>query len=83
MVVETRYVFRASFPNIFTETLHADRNSKLQAFLGKLQVIKLAKKRPVIYMTNILGRSNKTQSTNTTLGHRKLAYSLTLFILKI
>jgi hypothetical protein len=41
VVVKTLYVVRVNFPNICTETLHADSNSELQVFLGKLQVIKL------------------------------------------
>jgi len=56
VVVATRYAFRVSFPSICTETLHVDSNSKLQAFLGKLQVIKLANKRPVFYKTKVLCR---------------------------
>jgi hypothetical protein len=32
---------------------HADCNTELLAFLGKMQVIKLAKKRTVVYNTKV------------------------------
>jgi hypothetical protein len=35
------YVFHVSFSIICNEALHADSNSELRVFLGKLQVIKL------------------------------------------
>ena len=60
MVDETGYVLRVSFLKVCTETLHADCNTELRAFLGKMQVIKLAKKRPVLYNTKVLCRSHKT-----------------------
>jgi hypothetical protein len=80
VVVETRYVFRVSFPSMCTETLHADSNSELRVFLGKLQVIQLADC-PVLYSIKVLCHSHMTHSTSTAIGQRKLAYFLTLFYL--
>ena len=59
MAVATCYVLRVSFPHMCTEKLHADSNSELQVFLGKLQVITLAEKRSVLYNIKFICRSTR------------------------